>query len=186
MSSMERLEQLLARATGHKCIADDLFKTVDDSLKVYRRVGVFEIVEQPDEPKHIDNFQCNVNGCTSGFTSMFDYNSHYNSNHRYSCIYCRKLLQSAHLLDLHLSETHDNYFEASSVKKPMFKCFIESCQTRFWNSKERNDHCKEIHNISKSFLQHYGNKKNKKNKKKIKNTVQPDLESLVESSMVID
>jgi len=50
---------------------------------------------------------------------MSAYDSHYNSNHRHICIYCRKLLQSAHLLDLHLSETHDNFFLASSAKKPM-------------------------------------------------------------------
>lgn len=50
---------------------------------------------------------------------MAAYDSHYNSNHRYTCIYCRKLLQSAHLLDLHLSETHDNFFLAASAKKPM-------------------------------------------------------------------
>lgn len=53
------------------------------------------------------------------FSSMAAYDSHYNSNHRYTCIYCRKLLQSAHLLDLHLSEIHDNYFLASTAKKPM-------------------------------------------------------------------
>lgn len=66
-----------------------------------------------------DNFRCNVNGCFATFTSMASYDSHYNSNHRYTCIFCRKLLQSAHLLDLHLSEVHDNFFLACSAKKPM-------------------------------------------------------------------
>ncbi|XP_016659797.1 zinc finger protein 511 isoform X1 [Acyrthosiphon pisum] len=186
MTSMEKLQLLLARGTGHKNLVDDLFKTVDDSLKVYRRVGVFEITDQSNEQRGTDNFQCNVDGCTSSFTSMADYDSHYNSNHRYTCIYCRKLLQSAHLLDLHLSETHDNFFKVSSVKKPMFKCFIETCQTQFWNSEDRNVHCKEIHNMSKGFLQHYGNKKNQKKNKKIKYTAPPNLESMVESSMVIN
>lgn len=186
MTSMERLQQLLDLGTGHKHVVDDLFKTVDDSLKVYRRVGVFEILEQPDEQRSTDSFQCNVNGCTSYFTSIPDYDLHYNANHRYTCIICRKLLQSAHLLDLHVSETHDNFFEASCVKKPMFKCFIETCPTQFWDCETRNIHCKEIHNISKNFLQHYGNKKNKKNNKKIKYTSPPDLETMVESSMAIN
>lgn len=66
-----------------------------------------------------DHFKCNVNGCTMSFTSMTAYDLHYNSNHRYTCIYCRKSLQSAHLLDLHLSEKHDNFFLVSSTKKPM-------------------------------------------------------------------
>lgn len=39
-----------------------------------------------------------------------------------------------------------------------FKCFIETCPIQFWNSKERNDHCLDVHKISKNFLQHYGNK----------------------------
>lgn len=51
MTSTEKLQQLLARGTGHKDIVDDLFKTVDDSLKVYRRVGVFEIMEQSNDQK---------------------------------------------------------------------------------------------------------------------------------------
>lgn len=69
--------------------------------------------------RETDLFKCNVNGCTMSFTAMAAYDLHYNSNHRYTCIYCRKLLQSAHLLDLHLSETHDNFFLVSSAKKPM-------------------------------------------------------------------
>lgn len=137
---MEKLQQLLARGTGHKRLDDDLFKAVDSSFKIYRREGIFEIEELPHEPEYVsvthclyiidkfylftlfrktDDFRCNVNGCMISFSSMAAYDSHYNSNHRYTCIYCRKLLQSAHLLDLHLSEMHDNYFLASSAKKPM-------------------------------------------------------------------
>lgn len=52
MTSTEKLHLLLARGTGHKnSMVDDLFKTVDDSLKVYRRVGVFEIIDQSDEER---------------------------------------------------------------------------------------------------------------------------------------
>lgn len=36
-----------------------------------------------------------------------------------SCSVCRKILPSAHLLDLHLSENHDNYFEVKKEKQPM-------------------------------------------------------------------
>lgn len=83
-------------------------------LNIILNLGITKIIF-----RCTDNFQCNVNGCTSSFTSMADYDSHYNSNHRYTCIYCNKLLQSAHLLDLHLSEKHDNFFKVSSIRKPM-------------------------------------------------------------------
>lgn len=49
---MEKLQQLLIRGTGHKRLDDDLFKVVDDSLKIYRREGIFEIEEQPDEKEY--------------------------------------------------------------------------------------------------------------------------------------
>jgi len=49
---MDKLEQLLARGTGHKHLDNVLFKTVDDSLKIYRRVGVFEMIEQSNEQRY--------------------------------------------------------------------------------------------------------------------------------------
>lgn len=51
-TSMEKLQQLLARGTGHKHLDDDLFKDVDYLLKIYRREGVFEIKEQLNEPEY--------------------------------------------------------------------------------------------------------------------------------------
>lgn len=49
---MEKLQQLLIRGTGHKRLDDDLFKVVDDSLKIYRREGIFEIEEQSNEKEY--------------------------------------------------------------------------------------------------------------------------------------
>lgn len=54
---MEKLQQLLALGTGHKHLDDDLFKVIDNELKIYRREGIFEIEEQLDKPKYID-FNC--------------------------------------------------------------------------------------------------------------------------------
>jgi len=50
-TGIDRLQQLLACGTGHKRLDDELFKTVDDSLKIYRREGVFDIENQPKEPE---------------------------------------------------------------------------------------------------------------------------------------
>uniref|UniRef100_A0A6P4E9L6 Protein lethal(2)k10201-like n=1 Tax=Drosophila rhopaloa TaxID=1041015 RepID=A0A6P4E9L6_DRORH len=47
----------------------------------------------------------------------------------YSCAECRRMLPTAHLLDLHITEQHDFYFAASVDRgdKPMFSCFLEEC-----------------------------------------------------------
>lgn len=37
----------------------------------------------------------------------------------YACSVCKKRLISSHLLDLHVSENHDTYFELQKNKKPM-------------------------------------------------------------------
>lgn len=36
-----------------------------------------------------------------------------------SCSVCRKILPSAHLLDLHVSENHDSFFAVKAEKQPM-------------------------------------------------------------------
>lgn len=38
---------------------------------------------------------------------------------QYTCSVCRKKLISVHLLDLHVSENHDSYFDVQKLKKPM-------------------------------------------------------------------
>lgn len=57
------------------------------------------------------------------FNSLMGYEEHYNTSHRYVCGTCHKRLPSPHLLDLHISETHDSYFEALAEKKPMVRVF---------------------------------------------------------------
>ncbi|XP_050530592.1 zinc finger protein 511 [Daktulosphaira vitifoliae] len=188
MSITEKFEFILACGSGHKFISDDLFKCVDNVLKVYRREGVFEIESQINESRATELFKCNVNGCVVSFTSLELYDRHYNSSHRYTCSYCRKMLQSSHLLDLHICETHDNFFFVSKTKKAMYKCYNETCSVQFWNSEERDKHCKEIHKFSQTFLHHTNklNKKKEKNCKKKKMTSTSALESMADLKMVLD
>lgn len=42
-----------------------------------------------------------------------------NAAQLYACSVCTKKLISAHLLDLHVTENHDSYFELQKDKKPM-------------------------------------------------------------------
>ena len=77
--------------------------------------------------------------------------AHYNAKHRFSCQECGENLPSAHLLDLHISEIHDTYFQLLSSKKASFECLLESCKKKFWNGEERRTHCLEIHSFPSDF-----------------------------------
>lgn len=94
---------------------------------------------------------CNVPGCNNKFPSVAEFESHYNSLHRFNCAQCRKNLPSAHLLDLHLEENHDSYFEMLAKKKASFRCFLEVCQERFWLPAERRDHGITVHKLPSNF-----------------------------------
>lgn len=65
--------------------------------------------------------RCNIPNCNQEFDTLFVYESHYNSLHRFLCAQCSKNLPSAHLLDLHLSETHDSFFAVQAERKPMVR-----------------------------------------------------------------
>ena len=58
-------------------------------------------------------FSCQAPGCKAKFKQLIDSEAHYNAKHRHSCQECKKNLPSAHLLDLHIAESHDTYFSVS-------------------------------------------------------------------------
>ncbi len=68
------------------------------------------------------NLVCEIPGCGTELQSVMELELHYNSIHRYTCATCRKSFASAHLLDLHIEETHDSFFAVQAERKPMV-CF---------------------------------------------------------------
>ena len=82
---------------------------------------------------------------------LVDSEAHYNSKHRHACGTCKKSLPSAHLLDLHIQETHDSYFQLLSGKKPSYECFLEVCKSKYWTPDERREHCIQIHSFPHDF-----------------------------------
>jgi len=74
----------------------------------------------------VAKFPCHVMGCVLKFDSLLQFELHYNSSHRYYCNECSKQLPSPHLLDLHISETHDSFFLAQAQRKPMVSHVIQS------------------------------------------------------------
>ncbi|XP_033155385.1 protein lethal(2)k10201 [Drosophila mauritiana] len=71
----------------------------------------------------------------------------------FSCVECRKILPTAHLLDLHITEQHDCYFAASVERgdKPMFSCFLEECTVKFHTARQRKDHCIIAHKLPANY-----------------------------------
>lgn len=64
-------------------------------------------------------FSCHIPGCEKTFETIIQYESHYNSCHCFTCNECSKNFPNNHLLDLHLSESHDSFFIEQAKRKPM-------------------------------------------------------------------
>lgn len=91
------------------------------------------------------------------------------NNQLYACSVCKKKLISAHLLDLHVVENHDTYFELQKDKKPMvrkvcahcsiftsvsflqFACYLEECKHMSVSPEDRKDHCIKLHKFPHDF-----------------------------------
>lgn len=91
----------------------------------------------------------------------------------YSCISCKKILLSSLLLDIHVSEKHDSFFELQKTKTPcvrrisifiakvtlnylsfdflQFICYLEDCKFKFGTHQERKDHAIKEHNFPHDF-----------------------------------
>ncbi|KAF7652540.1 hypothetical protein LDENG_00094960 [Lucifuga dentata] len=118
-------------------------------------------------------FTCHVFGCTQLFSSVEEYEHHYNSLHRHVCCCCRRSLPSARLLDIHLQEWHDSLFTVLSQRQDMYQCLVEGCGQKFRTSKQRKDHLITIHKYPPDFRFD----KNKKDKGSTKTTRTREMKS---------
>ncbi|CAG5122510.1 unnamed protein product [Candidula unifasciata] len=116
------------------------------------------------------SFICGLGGCKQAFTSLAGYESHYHTCHNYVCSTCRSSFVSAFLLDIHLEENHDSYFQVLSSRTDMFRCLVESCSLKFRTPDLRKDHLIKVHKLPANFMFH---KPIKTKSKKIKATVRP-------------
>ncbi|XP_014280097.1 zinc finger protein 511 [Halyomorpha halys] len=145
------MEYIKSLGVGMRPINDPFFEEGDKICGVYTRVGIVDEDEEDLCHNVMKTFQCDVPNCQLEFDNLLKYDLHYNSCHRYSCSECKKQLPSPHLLDLHISETHDSFFKAASERKPMFKCFVEDCSVVSLTPKDRRSHCIEDHKFPHDF-----------------------------------
>ncbi|KOC61714.1 Zinc finger protein 511 [Habropoda laboriosa] len=126
---------------GLRSIDDPFFDDSYNTCKIFKRKGV--TVEDDEELCHeiIKEFPCHVTGCRATFKTLIDFEMHYNSNHRYVCGECKKSLPNPRLLDIHIQETHDSFFQVLCMKQPMYQCYVSECDLKFNNASERRKHC---------------------------------------------
>ncbi|XP_053979401.1 zinc finger protein 511 [Hylaeus volcanicus] len=136
---------------GLRPINDPFFEDSYNSCKIFQRKGI--TVEDDEELCHevIREFPCYASGCKATFQTLLDFEMHYNTNHRYVCIECKKSLPNPRLLDIHIQETHDSFFQVLSLKQPMYQCYVSECDLKFINPVERRKHCTSVHKFPKNF-----------------------------------
>ncbi|XP_068145340.1 protein lethal(2)k10201 [Drosophila tropicalis] len=90
-------------------------------------------------------------------------NNNYSTSKSFICSECKRILPTAHLLDLHITEQHDFYFAASVERgnRPMYSCYLEECVLKFTTVKERKDHCITEHKFPSNYRFDQGKGKKK-------------------------
>jgi hypothetical protein len=88
---------------------------------------------------------CHFASCSLTFRSLSALENHIFVSHRNRCSECGKDYPTLHLLEAHISETHDSFFAVLAEKKPSYVCFVEGCSHLSWNTAERQSHLIEGH-----------------------------------------
>ncbi|KAK0732756.1 hypothetical protein B0T21DRAFT_369628 [Apiosordaria backusii] len=87
------------------------------------------------------------------FPSYEEYESHYRNEHTNRCLECRKNFPSAHLLSLHISETHDAFIQVKRDKgERTYTCFVETCDKVCMTPQKRQMHLIAKHMYPKNFF----------------------------------
>lgn len=119
----------------------------------YIKYSRLSIDPQNDSPQNF--FQCELTPhCSSSippFSCFREYEIHYQDVHTQVCTECSRILPTAHLLDLHLSECHSPYFAILSQRTPSYCCFVDNCETRSTNPDSRILHLRSVHKYPKKF-----------------------------------
>ncbi|RUS72793.1 hypothetical protein EGW08_019453 [Elysia chlorotica] len=109
---------------------------------------------ESEKENTIESFVCGVQGCSAQFTSLASHESHYHTSHNFVCHVCRRVFVSNFLLDIHLEENHDSYFQVLSPKIDMYRCLVESCALKFRTAELRKDHLVTVHKFPAPFSFH--------------------------------
>lgn len=100
-------------------------------------------------------YECNSKGCNFLGSSIQECEDHYMSKHVFECNVCHKNMPNPYLLDAHIEETHDSYFQSMLDRhQAVYKCLVEYCTEKFSSDEERYRHLVTHHDYPSWFRFH--------------------------------
>ncbi|KAM4702617.1 zinc finger protein 511 [Rhinophrynus dorsalis] len=141
----------------------EFFEDGDVQRHLYLQDVLTNIGEVKEKPR-VSMFKCETAGCTHVFDTIESYEHHYNTLHRNVCSSCKRSFPSARLLDIHILEWHDSFFQVMSEKANMYQCLVEGCAEKFKTGAERKDHLIKSHLYPPDFRFDKPKKAKSKNK----------------------
>ncbi|CAH9123217.1 unnamed protein product [Cuscuta epithymum] len=95
---------------------------------------------------------CPIIGCGSRLRCLDDFEDHYISRHSASCSVCSRVYPTSRLLSIHISETHDSFFQAKVARGfAMYECLVEGCGAKLNSYKFRQQHLVDKHKFPASY-----------------------------------
>ncbi|XP_031475016.1 uncharacterized protein LOC116247159 isoform X2 [Nymphaea colorata] len=95
---------------------------------------------------------CPIVGCGARLNSLEDFEDHYLARHTASCSVCGRVYPTSRLLSIHVSETHDSFFQAKVARGfPMYECLVEGCGVKLKTYQSRQQHLIDKHKFPTSF-----------------------------------
>eukprot|EP01018_Ginkgo_biloba_P003673 Gb_03370 [translate_table: standard] len=98
---------------------------------------------------------CPIIGCGARLSGIADFEDHYFARHTAICSVCSRVFPTTTLLNIHISESHDSFFQAKVARGyPMYECLVEGCGLKFNADRARHQHLVDKHKFPLSFEFH--------------------------------
>lgn len=95
---------------------------------------------------------CPIVGCGVKLNSLEGFEDHYHARHTASCSVCSRVYPTSRLLNIHISEAHDSFFQAKVARGfPMYECLVEGCGLKLKSYKSRQQHLVDKHKFPTTF-----------------------------------
>ncbi|KAG6513933.1 zinc finger protein 511-like [Zingiber officinale] len=95
---------------------------------------------------------CPIAGCAARLNFLEDFEDHYHTRHTASCSVCSRVFPTSRLLNIHVSEAHDSFFQAKVSRGfPMYECLVDRCGVKLKSYKSRQQHLVDKHKFPTSF-----------------------------------
>mmetsp|Transcript_10380 Transcript_10380/g.16935 ORF Transcript_10380/g.16935 Transcript_10380/m.16935 type:complete len:158 (+) Transcript_10380:334-807(+) len=107
--------------------------------------------------------------CRKTFSSTTSMEDHYRLQHMNVCSVkgCKASYPDERLLNIHIREVHDIFFQVLAEKRPpQYECLVENCEKRFNTDFDRGNHLHAVHKFPKSYRFNGPRKVNKRREKR--------------------